>query len=62
MILPKSISDPDIHLTLSPKSGKESGGKLRKTVSDRNAGIENDIRVSPIEVSFISGGRERIHP
>ena len=38
-------------MTLNPKSGKESGGgKLRKTVSDRNAGLENDMRVRPIEV------------
>ncbi|KAL5254977.1 hypothetical protein ACHWQZ_G014436 [Mnemiopsis leidyi] len=54
--LPKSMSDPDIHASLTPKSGNK--GRLRKTVSDRNAILDsNDMRINPLEISLTDAAR-----
>ena len=54
--LPKSMSDPDIHASFTPKSGKN--GRLRKTASDRNATLEtNDMRINPLEISLTDAAR-----
>ncbi|XP_063682436.1 uncharacterized protein LOC134817233 [Bolinopsis microptera] len=54
--LPKSMSDPDIHASFTPKSGKNS--RLRKTASDRNATLEtNDMRINPLEISLTDAAR-----
>ena len=50
------MSDPDIHASLTPKSGNK--GRLRKTVSDRNAILDsNDMRINPLEISLTDAAR-----